>query len=129
MSQSKFEAWFSVKYKQTYEGLLAEFESENKRVNAIPFAEWWDAYDKKVGTEKARKKWDSLTIAEQKRAMEHTPRYVAVTPDKNYRKDPTTYLNQKTYNDEESITSRIRGKRQTEAAIGNLAQWAELLQK
>jgi len=70
------------------------------------FELWWSLYDKKVGKEKALSKWKKLKPIEQQRAIEKTPKYIEVTPDKKYRKDPTTYLNGKHWEDELIETSK-----------------------
>lgn len=73
---------------------------EEKELN-IPFSDFWDLYDKKVGDkEKLKKKWDALKGEEREQAMWHIPRYKVATPDKQFRKDPSTYLNNKSFNDE-----------------------------
>jgi len=64
------------------------------------FERWWKLYDKKTGKDKCMEKWFRLTFDERKKATEHTPVYVASTPDKKFRKDPQTYLNQHCWNDE-----------------------------
>lgn len=81
-------------------------EKENKvnktKLNIIDseFDEWWDKYDKKVSKDKAIAKWNILTNEEKQLALKIVDDYVYSTPDKKYRKDPTTYLNNKSFNDE-----------------------------
>ena len=58
-------------------------------------------YDKKVGDrDKLVKKWESLTNDDRKNIIEHIPKYKSVQPDKKYRKDPQTFLNNKSWLDE-----------------------------
>jgi hypothetical protein len=64
------------------------------------FNKWWDLYDLKCGKENCMKKWKKLTAKEQFDCIKATPAYVASTPDKQFRKRPLTYLNQKAWNDE-----------------------------
>lgn len=62
------------------------------------FDRWWDLYDKKVDRDKCEVKWHNvLTMEERKAATEHTPRYVASTPDVRFRKNPYSYLTQKSW--------------------------------
>ena len=43
----------------------------------------WELYSKKVGPkDKLRKKWNMLTAAERKQAIEYIPLYVKARPDK-----------------------------------------------
>jgi hypothetical protein len=75
-------------------------EIEKNKIN-ISFDSFWDLYDKKVGDkEKLKLKWEKLTDDERLKAMEHIPKYKNSQPDKKFRKDPQTYLNNKSFNDE-----------------------------
>lgn len=65
-----------------------------------PFETWWNLYDKKKSKDKCMAKWLTMTYDERRKAIERTPLYVAATPDVKFRKDPTTWLNQKCWNDE-----------------------------
>jgi hypothetical protein len=67
----------------------------------IPFETVWELYDKKIGLkEKLRKKWERLSNEERALAIKHIPKYKASQPDKNFRKNFETYLNNKSFNDE-----------------------------
>lgn len=67
----------------------------------IPFDIFWNAYDKKKGDkEKLTKKWHLLTDSDRTAIMGHIPKYKESQPDKQYRKDPQTFLNNKSWNDE-----------------------------
>lgn len=67
----------------------------------VEFEKFWDLYAKKVGDgEKIKKKWESLKDPERTLIMERLPAYISATPDKQFRKNPYTYLNQKSWNDE-----------------------------
>lgn len=61
----------------------------------------WNLYSKKVGS-KARlnKKWNSLSLEDRKAATEYIPLYVLATPDKQYRKNFQTFLNNRSWEDE-----------------------------
>ena len=64
------------------------------------FGVWWNLYDKKVGRDSSLKKWARMTDTERRQCISATSAYVSATPDKAYRKNPTTYLNGKCWNDE-----------------------------
>lgn len=64
------------------------------------FAQFWESYDKKVGRDKAFKKWRTLSNEERTDILEYVPGYVATTPDKKFRKDPVTFLNNRSWEDE-----------------------------
>lgn len=61
----------------------------------------WNLYEKKVGCkDKLRKKWNSMSKADRRAATEFIPSYVLSTPDKTYRKNFQTFLNQRGWEDE-----------------------------
>lgn len=67
----------------------------------ITFEEFWEHYDKKTGSpKKLISKWNALTDDERLKAMEHIKAYKIAQPDKQYRKNPETYLNNHSFNDE-----------------------------
>lgn len=75
-------------------------EKERKEINIV-FDIFWNLYDKKVGDkDKLKKKWESLNDDERQKAISHIPKYKESQPDKKFRKDPSTYLNNKSFNDE-----------------------------
>ncbi|MCB9207570.1 MAG: phage replisome organizer N-terminal domain-containing protein [Ignavibacteriales bacterium] len=72
---------------------------ESNNIN-VEFERFWNLYDKKVGKQKSVKSWIKLTSDEKKKIFETISRYVSSTPDKKYRKDPNTYLYNKSWEDE-----------------------------
>lgn len=64
------------------------------------FEDWWNTYNKKRGRKKAEAKWNKLSHADKMACMKATPIYVASIEDKQYQKDPLTYLNGECWNDE-----------------------------
>jgi hypothetical protein len=74
--------------------------------NASSFDTFWLAYDKKRDRFKCEKKWSALLPDEQAAALAHAPRYVLATPERQYRKDPLTYLNGKCWLDEDMPAPR-----------------------
>lgn len=80
-------------------GLPQPPPKKQKSIN-IPFDDWWAAYQKKVDKVACERAWANLSDAERIQAVEHTKQYVLSTPDKTYRKNPKTYLNNKSFNNE-----------------------------
>lgn len=73
---------------------------EDKNIN-IDFEWFWNEYDKKVGAkDKLKKKWNKLTDLERQNAMNYIELYKQAVPDKQFRKNPETFLNNKSWNDE-----------------------------
>jgi len=67
----------------------------------IDFYIFWDLYDKKIGSiDKLKKKWASLKNIEREAIIEYIPKYKSVQPIKQYRKNPETFFNNKSWNDE-----------------------------
>lgn len=65
------------------------------------FERAWDLYNKKVGSkEKLEKKWNSMSLKDRKAAIEYIPLYVISKPDKQFRKNFQTFLNQRGWEDE-----------------------------
>lgn len=75
-----------------------------EKIEVMPwptFDDFWMGYDKKVGDKsKLMKKFNELSQRDKEKIMEHIPDYLLSTPDKQYRKDPSSYLNQKAWNNE-----------------------------
>jgi len=61
---------------------------------------FWDLYEKKVKREKCETYWGKLKQSEIDAISIHLPLYVKSTPDKQFRKDPYSYLYNKSWNDE-----------------------------
>jgi hypothetical protein len=64
------------------------------------FTEFWNAYGKKTGAKPAFSSWNRMTKKDRRAAMGRVPDYVASTPDVRYRKNPSTWLNQRGWEDE-----------------------------
>jgi hypothetical protein len=74
-------------------------EIKEKEIN-IPFDEFWDLYDKKEDRKKSLAKWESLTNQERQDIMDVLPAYVESTPNPQYRKNPLTFFNNRSWEDE-----------------------------
>lgn len=66
----------------------------------ISFDDFWSAYDKKVDRAKCEKKWLALTDEQREMTMQHIPAYLASVSDKQFVKNPITYLNNQSWNNE-----------------------------
>ncbi len=81
---------------------LKEKKSENSEVEIYPsFDDFWNEYDKKVGKkDKIKKKWEKLSQKTKEDIMGYIPKYKISQPNKQYRKNPETFLNNESWNDE-----------------------------
>lgn len=83
------------------------------------FDDFWNLYDKRVGKQKCIKLWGKLTLSEQAECMKYIPLYKQAQPDKQFRKNPETFLRNKSWNDEIIIGNNKdaeRSQRLAEAA-------------
>ena len=85
----------------------ANAENENENINIIedksinvPFENFWNLYDKKEDKINCERKWSALTNKERTECIAKLPAYVNSTPDKQFRKNPATYLNNKSWENE-----------------------------
>lgn len=75
-------------------------ESYKEEEVTVPFENFWNLYDKKVDRKKCEPKWNRLTDNERTECIDKLPAYINSTPDKRFRRDPETYLNNKSWENE-----------------------------
>jgi len=112
---------FAKKIKGACKGLVRgclattkeETESETKvksktELHRQDFELFWNIYDKKIGEkDKIYMKFCNLTDEDRKIIKESLPTYIKSTPDKKFRKNPQTYLRQRSWLDEIIISDGI----------------------
>jgi hypothetical protein len=64
------------------------------------FNDFWDLYDKKINPTKCKPKFLKLSENDRKLIMEYIPKYKLSQPNKKFRKDPLTFLNNDGWLDE-----------------------------
>ena len=83
---------------------------ESKEIKNIaefyPFEEFWNDYGKKDGAKKCKEKWNRISKSDRKLIKEFLPKYIKSTPDIQYRKNPSTFLNNECWNDEIIVHSK-----------------------
>ncbi|MFA5299403.1 MAG: hypothetical protein WC389_14530 [Lutibacter sp.] len=67
---------------------------------SYPFEGFWDLYEKKVNRYLSEKKYLKTTEEERKLIFANIPLYKKYQPDPKFRKNPDTYLNNRSWNDE-----------------------------
>lgn len=72
----------------------------NTPKSVFTFEDFWNAYGKKVDRAKCEKLYAKIKESDRAKIKEHVPKYVAATPEVQYRKNPQTYINGKCWNDE-----------------------------
>jgi len=73
-------------------------EEKNKRNSE--FEIFWNVYDKKVDSKKCKHKFIQLSQADIEKILKTIHPYVRANPDRQFRKNPLTYLNGNCWNDE-----------------------------
>lgn len=91
----------------------SENENENRDINInevkvlnVPFETFWNLYNKKQDRVKCETKWKRLTNKEREACIKAIPAYVKSTPDVQYRKNPATYLNNKSWENEVGVITK-----------------------
>lgn len=64
------------------------------------FEDFWKLYDKKTSRPKCEKLWSKIDHMAREQIMLHLTSYIPATPDKKFRKNPDTYLRNKSWYDE-----------------------------
>ena len=64
------------------------------------FDKFWNLYDKKKDRKKCETKWKNLRVKDKEAIFANLSEYVKSTPDKEFRKNPATYINGECWNDE-----------------------------
>ena len=82
---------------QTEFALVSESSSKLEKTDPYPFEAFWEQYGKKVDRQKCEKKWAKLDETERAAVMAYLPGYIEATPDIKYRRDPSTFLNNRTW--------------------------------
>ena len=81
-------------------------ENENEIENEIEveiypsFEDFWNLYDYKQNKPKSTTAWNKLKQKDKEAIISYLPMYIESTPDKSYRKHPTTFLNNRGWEDE-----------------------------
>ena len=83
-----------------------ENENENEIENEIEveiypsFDDFWNLYDYKQNKPKSTTAWNKLKQKDKEAIISYLPMYIDSTPDKSFRKHPTTFLNNRGWEDE-----------------------------
>ena len=78
----------------------AKYKEKQKENYNIEFDVFWDLYDKKTERPKCEKKWLALKDEEREAIIDYIPKYIQAQPDKKFRKNPSTFLNNRSWLDE-----------------------------
>ena len=85
-----------------------ENDSDNEQIQL--FDMFWEIYGKKVDKKACLSKFNKLKQPDIDSIFENLPAYVESTPDPTYRKNPITYLNNESWNDQIIPKGKLNGK-------------------
>ena len=85
-------------------------EQQEQIKDMCDFDNFWALYDKKVDRKKCLSKFNKLKQSDIDSIFKNLPAYVASTPDPSYRKNPGTYLNNESWNDQIIPKGKLNGK-------------------
>ena len=95
--------------------MTSHMENENKDNINIVFDIFWSLYNKKVGDKSAcEKKWNNLKDTDRQKIIDTLPSFINTIEDKQYQPHPSTYLNQRRWEDELSIIQKQKRLGDTE---------------
>ena len=100
-------------------------EGIKERPQLVGFDEFWNAYDKKVERPAAERAWRKIKLTDEllRTILDAAKLYRLSTPDKIYRKNPATWLNNECWNDEVIQPTAIAAKKtQHQLNIGAMAK-------
>lgn len=92
----------NIEYENEYENKERDIGGVGeKEKDEYSFDQFWNDYDKKVGDkEKLKRKWDKIKESDKLLIKFHILKYKISEPNKKFRKNPETYLNNHSWNDE-----------------------------
>ena len=111
---------------QEKESKVNEIKVKESKVNRIEdFEIFWELYGKKVDRTKCEKLWNKLTNSEIDKIISTIREYVKANSEIQFRKNPSTYLNGKCFNDEILIYPKLQNG--NEPKLGTSAARMEAL--
>lgn len=69
-------------------------------ISVYPFESFWDDYDKKVDRVKSENRYSKVDEEDRLKIKAFIPKYKLSQPDKQFRKNPVTFLNNKSWENE-----------------------------
>jgi len=97
---------------QSNSTILKQYNNEQENIEqdvVFSFDEFWEMYEKKDDKVKSKLKFDKLPIEERRKIKIALPSYLSTIKDKQYQKNPLTYINGQCWNDIE-ITVPIKNE-------------------
>jgi len=82
----------------------------DKEVLMREFENFWNLYNKRVDRKKCFQLWKKIKKKDKEKIFVNLPNYIERTPDLKFRKDPKTYLNNESWNDEISDGGAVIAK-------------------
>jgi hypothetical protein len=91
----------TTKQRESIDSIDKQINNKQITIELYPsFDEFWDLYNHKQDRKACEKKWKLLTQSEKEEIMNYLPAYIKSTPDKQFRKYPETFINNKSWKNE-----------------------------
>jgi hypothetical protein len=97
--------------------LKPSIQLKDDEANENSFEKIWELYERKGNKKTSMQKWANLKNHCREAIFAHVPLYVQSTPDKQYRKNFETYLNQECWNDEVVIKNTSKSSNDTQLDV------------
>lgn len=118
-ANTEYEYEYENEYKD--KGGVGEKDAIEEKKEVYAFDDFWDDYDKKRGSkEKLRRKWKKIPDKDKVHIRDYIRHYKTAVPDKQFRKDPETFLNNESWNDEIIYTNHGKDKKHITAGNADL---------
>jgi hypothetical protein len=91
----------TTKQRESIDSIDKQYNNKQITIELYPsFDDFWDLYNNKKDRDICVKKWNNLVQKEKEEIMQYLPAYIQSTPDKQFRKNPKTFLINKSWNNE-----------------------------
>lgn len=111
-------------YTRAFDDYMGEYPIPENIEFTDDFMMFWNLYDKKVGKEKCQKLWFKLSKKDKGECLDYIPLYKQAQPDKKFRKNPETFLRNKSWKDELIFNNgkQYNPEQQLQSVVTSLAE-------
>ena len=104
------------------ERIIQDSNTTSMNIHNHAFAQFWELYDKKVDRKRALQRWKRLRKSDIDLIMEFIPIYKKSVSDKQYMKNPDTFLNSRIWEDDWDEYKPKNHERSTAKYDGNVGR-------
>lgn len=78
-----------------WQNIIESIQQEKNKAVAESFERFWNIYDKNIGRISCERLWIRLSQEDRDSILDYVPKYVLSTPNKQFRSNPQTFLDEK----------------------------------